>query len=209
MLDSYYSGKFTDHVNDMDITDEQKYNLKVANKLAQGEKDANGKTIANSKARAVADAYRELGLLDEVLDYIKKYDVAPSEMGLSKTVYKELMNGGDTSYLGAYSKTSKSKSSSGKKSSGSKKKSSKKRSGGSITNKSSKTTGRMLKISNPGVVQINRPQEKNKQYLSAYANVMKRGPKNVSSGEGTSTCPRCHNRVVPVNGKCPICGANM
>ena len=54
----------------MDLTDEQKYDLKVANKTAEGKKDANGKTISNSKAEATAEAYRQLGLLDKVLKYI-------------------------------------------------------------------------------------------------------------------------------------------
>ncbi|MBQ6559441.1 MAG: hypothetical protein IJL85_01285 [Erysipelotrichaceae bacterium] len=200
LLDSYYPGKFTDHVNSMSLSDEEKYNLKVANKLAKGEKDKNGKTVANSKARATAAAYRELGLLDDVLQYIKDNDISPTEMGLSKTVYNELLKG-DTSYLGAYSKTS-------KKSSGSKKKGSKKSSkkGGTIKKPSAITGGKTMLIKNPG---MKSPQVK-KSYLNAYSNIMRQGSKNVSQGSSSSNvCPNCGNRVSPVNGKCPICGAKL
>ena len=57
LFDSYYDSKFTNHVNAMGLSDEESYALKVAGKMAEGQKDANGNTIANSKAEATAKAY--------------------------------------------------------------------------------------------------------------------------------------------------------
>ena len=195
LMDSYYDSKFSNHVNEMELTDEQKYNLKVANKLAQGEKDSNGKTIANSKAQATADAYEKLGLLDDVLKYIKDNDIAPSEMGLSKTVYNKL--------VGRVSSGSSNKSSSSKKSSKTAKNSShhKKKSGGSVGT---------IKKGLIGPAQVNVKKDTSKianKYLSAYQRTFNRNAQATSASY--STCPRCHNRVPKGSARCPICGANL
>ena len=193
MFDSYYSSKAVDHINKMELSDKQKYDLKVANKMADGEKDANGKTISNSKARATAEAYKKLGLLEDVLKYIKDNDVAPSELGLSKTVYKELTGG--ASYSTAYAKSMSKKSSS----KGSKKASTAKpkaiKAGGS-------TGKKQAILTNPAKNTLN-------SYLNAYSNVFRGSTAKGSTGNATVTCPRCHNQVSSATGRCPICGANL
>lgn len=87
MYDSYYSGKITDNINAMNLSDEDKLALKYANATAASVKDANGKTISNSKALGVADAYADAGLLDDVFDYIAQNGMTPADFGLTKTVY--------------------------------------------------------------------------------------------------------------------------
>ena len=87
LYDSYYGGKITDNINGMDISDEEKFALKVANAEAKSAKDANGNTISNSKALDVADKYADEGLLDDVFDYIARNGIQPADMGLTKTVY--------------------------------------------------------------------------------------------------------------------------
>ncbi|MBQ6126233.1 MAG: hypothetical protein IJI77_04335 [Erysipelotrichaceae bacterium] len=72
LYDNYYSGKFTDYVNKMDVSDEDRMAIKVAESKGQSIKDANGKTISNSKALSTADAYADAGVLDDVFTYIKK-----------------------------------------------------------------------------------------------------------------------------------------
>lgn len=47
------------------------------------------------------------------------------------------------------------------------------------------------------------------KYLSAYSSSMRKGNKNVSKGSAQVVCYKCKNRVTPVNGKCPICGASL
>lgn len=229
LFDQYYDSKFVSHVNAMGLTDEESYSIKVANKLAEGKKDANGKTISNSKAEAVAEAYDELGLLDDVIKYIKENDIAPSEMGLSKTVYNKLLK--TTDYAEAYKstigkKTSKkssksSKSSKGSKSSGksSSSKSSKKKTGSF----SSKNTASGVKktVSSPRNIvgqntSINtRPQIKKDSlntYFNAYQNVfgnMGGAKKARAGGSSTTTCPNCGNRIPGGTSRCPVCGHNL
>lgn len=197
MYDSYYSSKFSDYVNEMNLTDEQKYNIKVAKTLANSEKDANGKTIANSKAWATADAYKELGVLEDVLKYIRDNDIKPSDMGLSKTVYESLLSGSSSS------------SSGGKTSSKSSKKSSKSKVGGSaggITRaKGGGSTKRLSMAANPI-----RETKTTNSFVKAYADVLKRNSsKATSSGNGTIVCPKCGNRVSSGLSRCPICGASL
>ena len=193
LFDSYYDSKFVSHVNSMGLSDEDSYALKVANKTAQGEKDENGKTIANSKARATAEKYEELGLLDEVLQYIQDNDIAPSEMGLSKTVYAELMGG--TSYSSVYSKNMKKKKSSGK--------SSKKSTPRKITSKTSNTKIPSTKIGTSSKVQTSN------KFIKAYASTLSGAKKPQTGGNVAKVCPNCGNRVSSVNGRCPVCGANL
>lgn len=98
LYDNYYSGKFTDYVNDMDISDEDKMAIKVAESKGQSVKDANGKTISNSKALSTADAYADAGVLDDVFSYIKQNGLQPSDFGLSKTVYNYSYEGMAAAY---------------------------------------------------------------------------------------------------------------
>ena len=195
LFDTYYSGKATDHINSMDLTDEQKYDLKVANKTAEGKKDANGKTISNSKAEATAEAYRQLGLLDKVLKYIKDTDVAPSELGLSKTVYNKLSGG--SSYQTAYS------SSMGKSSSkGSKTSSKTKAVTGSGGNSARSSSVRMNKISEAPNAKLN---IKSNNYLKAYVNTMK-SKSSGGASSNTQVCSRCGAKVPYGFSRCPSCG---
>lgn len=202
MFDSYYSSKFTDAVNGMNLDDDMKLEVKFAKTLANGEKDENGKTISNSKAQAVADAYEDLGVLEDVLKYITDNEIDPSVMGLSKTVYNKLINGTGAGSSGR-------KTSSG----GSGKSSSKKITGGSaggITK--AKGGGSLKKINGPSSMAPNPLRDTNiaNNFFRAYANTFKRGSREVSSASGGQVvCPRCGNRVYSRSGRCPICGASL
>lgn len=92
LYDSYYAGKLTENINGMDVSDDEKLALKIANANATAAYDANGKTISNSKALSVADAYADADLLDDVFAYIRKNGLQPSDMGLTKTVYNYSYN---------------------------------------------------------------------------------------------------------------------
>ena len=193
LLDNYYSSKASDHINKMDLNDEQKYKLKIANKTAEGKKDKNGKTIANSKAEATAEAYRELGLLDTVLKYIKDNNVAPSELGLSKTVYNKLIKGG--TYQSAYN------SSMGSKSSKTKKSNERKKSGASSGTTRMNMASKVTSTPKPKV---------SKNYLKAYSNSFKyTNTKPSSGGSSQKTCPHCGNRVPAGTETCPVCGTRL
>ena len=197
MFDSYYPSKFTDAVNGMDLDDDLKLEMKFAKTLANGTKDENGKTVSNSKAQAVADAYKSLGVLDDVLKYIAENDIAPSVMGLSKTVYNKLIKGGSTGSSGG-------KSSSGKSS---------KRSKSSYSGRTSSGKGK-VSAGNPRRNNMIGKLESTKianNFLKAYANTLNRASKqSVSSGGGAgATCPNCGSRVSPNASRCPVCGANL
>ena len=198
LFDSFYNSKAVGHINSMELSDEQKLNLKIANKMADGTKDENGKTISNSKAKATAEAYRKLGLLEDVLKYIKDNNVAPSELGLSKTVYKELTSGSD--YSTAYAKTMSKKSS----------KSSKKKSSTKSTVSRVRSGGTLAKAKAPQAMATNDRSIAN-NYFRAYANTFNnRNRTSVSQASGGSVkCPRCGNMVSSSSGRCPICGASL
>lgn len=87
MYDKYYDSKVGDYINTLDISDKDKLDLKYNVSSMTGIKDSNGKSIANSKALAVANEYAKAGVLDDVMNYIQENDLEPSSMGLSKTVY--------------------------------------------------------------------------------------------------------------------------
>jgi len=195
LLDSYYNSKTSQHINDMGWSDEKKFDVKVAVQKAEGQKDENGKTISNSKAEVVAEIYRQQGVLDDVLQYIKDNNIEPSEMGLSKTVYKNL--------TGSSSKK-KSSSSSKKKTSS---KSSKTSSGGkSIKASGGSSIKKVNLVSNP----MKETKPNLKRYFNAYQSVFGNGSKKVSTGGSqTVTCPNCGNSVSSSTGRCPICGANL
>lgn len=198
LMDSYYDSKFSSHVNGMELTDEQKYNLKVANKLAEGQKDSNGKTISNSKAQATADAYEELGLLDDVLKYIKDNDIAPSEMGLSKTVYNKL--------VGRVSSGSSNKSSSSKTSSSKAKNRSSSVSAGGITKAKGGGSASKLRM------HLAAPAQKkiDSKFIQSYSNVFNRNNSKTSTGSSSAqVCPKCRNRVPSGSTRCPICGTKL
>ena len=86
VYDQYYDSTVGTYINDLDISDADKFELKYAVSTATGVKDSKGNTISNTKALAVANAYASLGVLDEVYEYINNYGLSPSEMGLSKTL---------------------------------------------------------------------------------------------------------------------------
>ena len=201
LYDSYYSSKFVDHVNGMELTDEEKYNLKVANKMAEGTKDKNGKTIANSKARATAEAYEKLGLLEDVLKYIKDNDLAPSEMGLSKTVYNELIKGVNGNTSKGRKSSSSSKNGSSKKIKGG--------SAGGITK--AKGGGKLSQLKSADVNIRNTDTKTANSFTRAYSNVFRNSGRKVTGGasSNTVTCPNCGSRVTNRNGRCPVCGASL
>lgn len=88
LYDSKYGGtKISSYINDMNIDDTQKLAAKEANARAESKKDEEGNTITNSKSIAVAKAYSDAGILDDVFSYIEQNGLKPSDMGLSKTVY--------------------------------------------------------------------------------------------------------------------------
>ena len=201
MFDSYYSGKFTDAINSMDFDDETKLEIKYAKTLANGEKDKNGKTVSGSKAKAVAKEYERLGVLGDIIDYIKENDIDPSTMGLSKAIVK--------GYKG-----SSSKSTSRKKTSSSRTK--KASSGGSSGGGGSgiRSAGKLNKlgpVTSKSLIDDKKIANGATNYLKAYQSVFNRSGKKPSTGGsvGSVTCPRCGSTVSSSNGKCPVCGANL
>lgn len=74
---------------DMDVSDEQKMAIFIANKTIDSKKDENGETITNSKSYAIADAYADAGVLEDVFDYIAKNGLDSKDFGINKTVYKK------------------------------------------------------------------------------------------------------------------------
>lgn len=201
MFDSYYSGKFTDAINSMDFDDETKLEIKYAKTLANSEKDANGKTVSGSKAKAVAKEYERLGVLGDIIDYIKSNDIDPSTMGLSKAI----VNG----YKGSNSKSSSSKKSS---SSRSKKASSGGSSGGGGSGiRSAGKLNKLGPVTSKSLINDKKIANGATNYMKAYASVFNRSGKKPSTGgsSGSVTCPRCGSSVSSSNGKCPVCGANL
>ncbi len=182
MYDSYYSGKITDNINGMDLTDEEKLALKMANATASSVKDANGKTISNSKALGIADAYADAGLLDDVFSYIAANGLAPSDFGLTKTVYGysydkmaseyqkiygETFGTGSTQNvdLSAINNKTSNSSSSGKKSSGKKKTGTRRSSSSSSSSKAQKAAEKARK--------------KQLKALQKAAKALRKGNKNI------------------------------
>jgi len=88
VYDKYYSSTTGDNINNLDIDDKTKLELKYKVSTATGIKGANGNTVSNSKALQVANYYAQAGVLDEVFDYIKDNGLEPSSMGLSNTLFK-------------------------------------------------------------------------------------------------------------------------
>ena len=173
--------------------------MKFAKTLANSEKDANGKTISNSKAQAVADEYERIGVLDDVIQYIIDNDIEPSVMGLSKTILKQLTGG---KYTGSSNSSGSKKTSSGS----SKKKSSSKSAGGGGSRISKGAKANLISAA-PAKTEATSNKTK---FAKAYANVFKRGSKNVSSASGgTVTCPRCGAQVSSSATRCPNCGAKL
>lgn len=87
LYDKYYSTKVSDNIDELDISDAQKVDLKYAVSTAEGQKDSSGKTIANSKASQIAGIYEQAGVLDNIIAYMEANNLNPSDFGLSKTVY--------------------------------------------------------------------------------------------------------------------------
>ena len=149
LYDTYYSGKLTDNVNAMNISDEDKFAIKVASSKGVAAKDANGKTISNSKALSTADAYADAGVLDDVFDYIRENGLSPSDFGLTKTVYNYSYDGMAKAYQSVFGQQfgtgeatddeirsiNSSYTSSGKSSGSSKRRSSRRRSSGGLSKK--------------------------------------------------------------------------
>lgn len=206
LYDSYYDSKATKHINNMDLSDEQKLNLKIANNLAEGKKDKNGKTISNSKAEATAEAYDKLGLLGTVIKYIQDNDIAPSELGLSKTVFNKLVKGG--TYQSAYNSSMKKRSSSKSKKGSSK---SSNVSGGSSGIRKAGKLNKLAPVTSRNVINDRKIANGASNYMKAYASVFNRSGKKPNTGgrAASVTCPRCGSSVSAANGKCPVCGANL
>ena len=104
----------------MDVSDKERLAIKSASS-SEGIKDSNGKTISNTKALAVADAYADAGVLDDVIEYINENGLEPKDFGLSKSLmgmsssklsseyekyYMEQFGNGDSSEYGKYFKGS-------------------------------------------------------------------------------------------------------
>ena len=218
MFDYYYPSKFTEAVNSMDFDDETKLNVKFVKTMAEGKKDANGKTISNSKALATADAYADMGVLEDIIKYIKDNDIDPSTMGLSKTVlgysYKQLASKYQQVFNEVFGDgkpfdtgSSGSSSGKGKKSSSKSGKSSK---SGSKQKKTKTPTGKHPKAYNMvgklGIDYKPKLVNYNSNYANAYANTMR---KTRPGSNDLVTCPKCGNRVSARSGRCPICGAQL
>lgn len=210
MFDSYYSGKFTDAVNSMDLDDSTKLEVKYAKTLANSEKDENGKTVSGSKARAVADEYERLGVLDDIIDYINSNDIEPSVMGLSKAIVGGYSSGSSNSSSTRKTSPSSSKKSSSKSSSKSSGTSTSVSGGGSGIRKAGKLN-KLGPVTSRSMIDDRKIANASSKYYSAYASVFNRSGKKPSTGgrSATVTCPNCGSNVSASAGRCPVCGANL
>lgn len=83
--DSASTIRVNDFADDYGLSDSQEMGIKRA-MTTQSLKDANGETIRNSKALQVRNQYEEMGIYDDVLDYISKNGLDAGDFGLNKTV---------------------------------------------------------------------------------------------------------------------------
>ena len=95
-------------------------------------KDANGKTVRNSKALQMRQQYEELGVYDDIFSYISENGLDPADYGLNKTVmgysdskfesqYNKVYGGGSSGSSSSSKSSSKSSGSSSRRKSSSKK----------------------------------------------------------------------------------------
>ena len=83
--DSASTIRVNDFADDYGLSDSQEMGIKRA-MTTQSLKDANGETIRNSRALQVRNQYEEMGIYDDVLDYISKNGLDAGDFGLNKTV---------------------------------------------------------------------------------------------------------------------------
>lgn len=234
LYDRYYGdSNLVTNVNDMDIDDSGKLAIKLANATAESKKDEDGNTISNSKALAVADAYADAGVLKDVFSYIEANGLAPSDLGLTKTIYKMSYEELASKYQSVWGETFGTGESvdlaSGKTSSATNKKSSSRSYSKSSSKSSSSSKTSNAKISTSGLKvntsgssssnKANTSIKTNNSYDNAYASVMgtvnRQSKKDYgqsesqANSEATTYCNNCGNVVTPVNGRCPVCGANL
>ena len=207
LYDKYYGeSNITSNINDLGLNEDETYAAKIASNQ-QSLKDEDGNTIANSKAVAVAHAYEEAGVLDDVFAYIEKNGLEPKDFGLTKTVYGYSSEELENAYQSLYGENANLSSNKGKSSSGSKKTTTTKPVTGSKVSGSTSTTKSKTNYSTTN------------DYDNAYSSIMNSvksgGKKNYgqsnskSSGGSETTCPNCGSVVVPINGRCPRCGASL
>lgn len=137
-------------------------------------------------------------------DYKKSYE----------DVYKKVFDGSDTNKSTKKKSSSKSKNKSTGKTSST---SSKKRTSGHDHHKKSTNLKKVGSVSKGTVSKassnriVGNPDtgtNVRNSYLKAYSNNM-RSNSEVSTGNGQVVCWKCKHTVTPVNGKCPICGAQL
>ena len=207
LYDKYYGeSNITSNINDLGLNEDETYAAKIASNQ-QSLKDEDGNTIANSKAVAVAHAYEEAGVLDDVFAYIEKNGLEPKDFGLTKTVYGYSSEELENAYQSLYGENANLSSNKGKSSSGSKKTTTTKSVTGSKVSGSTSTTKSKTNYSTTN--------DYDNAYSSIMSSVKSGGKKNYgqssskSSGGSETTCPNCGSVVVPINGRCPRCGASL
>ena len=206
LYDKYYGdSSITSNINDLGLNEDETYAAKIASNQ-QSLKDEDGNTIANSKAVAVAHAYEEAGVLDDVFAYIEKNGLEPKDFGLTKTVYGYSSEELENAYQSLYGENADLSSNKGKSSSGSKKTTTKSVTGSQISGSTSTTKSK---------TNYSTTNDFDNAYSAIMSSVKSGGKKNYgqssskSSGGSETTCPNCGSVVVPINGRCPRCGANL
>lgn len=146
------------------------------------DKDADGKTVSNSKAQKIKEQYIKLGVYNDIIKYINEHDdVNYNSFGLSKTVVGS--SSSKDTYTNAYSKVLGSNKA-------------------SVETNSSKTNSSTNTLKNTSSVSKNGSNINKDTFSTSYSKAM-------TKDSNTVTCPKCGKNVVPVNGKCPVCGYNL
>lgn len=94
VLDEYYSNNpLNQRINE--VAEQKNFDANTEFELeklitqAEADKDENGATVKNSKALKVRKGMEQLGIYDEIVDYIEKQQMEAKHFGLNKTVMEK------------------------------------------------------------------------------------------------------------------------
>ena len=204
---------YDDFYESYNISEEAQKQFAEAIKI-ENVKDENGKTIANSGAVQRRIAYEQSGIYEQIIKYIKTNDLEYSDFGLNKSVVENFDEDDINRVLAKIGKGEYKSSTDDEKAKDDTSKSAK-----SKSSKSSKTVVGSQISSNTSTTKSKTNYSTTNDYDNAYSSIMSSvksgGKKNYgqssskSSGGSETTCPNCGSVVVPINGRCPRCGASL
>ena len=204
---------YDDFYESYNISEEAQKQFAEAIKI-ENVKDENGKTIANSGAVQRRIAYEQSGIYEQIIKYIKANDLEYSDFGLNKSVVENFDEDDINRVLAKIGKGEYKISTDDEKAKKGASKSAK-----SKSSKSSKTVVGSQISGSTSTTKSKTNYSTTNDYDNAYSSIMSSvksgGKKNYgqsnskSSGGSETTCPNCGSVVVPINGRCPRCGASL